>query len=29
MSEVDLDTDTEDDIHVILAYIDGKEASYD
>ena len=29
LSEVDLDTDTEDDIHVILAYIDGKVASYD
>ena len=29
LSEVDLDTDTEDDIHVILACIDGKEASYD
>ena len=29
LSDVDLDTDTEDDIHVILACIDGKEASYD
>ena len=29
LCEVDLDTDTEDDIHMILAYIDGKETHHD